>query len=107
MKSIFKNVDFKLIKESTNGMTERRSYSFETPIYIFLSLELQVARAELSDLRALDTLRGNKCASLRFHGRRYVVLVTACLFVSSLHDRGTFMNVITLSFRHSRDLIRD
>lgn len=71
-------------------------------LYIYISLELEVARAELSDLRALDTLRGNKCASLRFHGGWYVALVTACLFVSSLHDRGTSMSVIVSRFRQLR-----
>lgn len=46
-------------------------------VYIYISLELEVAQARLSDLRALDTLRGNKCASLRFHGERYIVPATA------------------------------
>lgn len=71
-------------------------------IHIYVCLELKVARTALSDLRALDTLRGNKCASLRFHGGRYVVLVTACLFVPPppsrpllyTISRGTSTNVI-------------
>lgn len=86
---------------SKNLQMDNRKKKGETVsrlLYIYISLELEVARAELSDLRALDTLRGNKCASLRFHGGWYVVLVTACLFVCSLHDRGTSMNVITPSF---------
>lgn len=44
-------MDFKLIEEFTNKrQRKKKSYSFKSPIYIFPSLELQVARAELSDL---------------------------------------------------------
>jgi len=72
---------------------------------IYLSLELEVA--DLSDLRALDTLRANKCASLRFHGGRYVAPTTACLFVSSLHDRGTSAERYRARFPDRRGLGRD
>ena len=57
-------------------------------------MELEVAQVRLSDLRALDTLRANKCALLRFHDGWYAVPATACLFVSSLHDRGSFASSI-------------
>lgn len=63
-------------------------------------MELEVARARLSDLRALDTLQGNKYGWLRFHGGRHVVVATACLFVSSRF--GTAIAVRYL--RYSRGL---
>lgn len=64
---------------------------------VYISAELEVAQARLSDLRALDTLRGNKCALLRFHGRRYVVPG------DSLPFRIIFAVVVTPTPRYQRN----